>query len=218
MKKTIVFDFDGTVADTLPVCFYAFQQVFYKFDGLDLSEEDILSMFGPTEEAIIEQNLRNHPKVNDAISHYLKTYQEKHVEYVKPLFPLHELLADIKKAGHQIAILTGKGRRSLEISLDQLGLHGLFDMLVSGDDVTRPKPDPQGLYIIMKELGAKANDMLMIGDSDADIEAGLRAKVQTVRVDWFLSSSPRRFQSQPDYVLTEVEKLRELINQLQISN
>lgn len=214
MKKTIVFDFDGTVADTLPICFYAFQQVFRTFDARELTEEEIQAMFGPTEVGIIKQNLSNQSQISNAISHYYQSYQEKHTEYVHPFTQLHELLKDMKKSGYQIAIFTGKGRRSLDISLNQLGLNGLFDLRVSGDDVTHPKPNPQGLYIIMKELGSQPQEMLMIGDSDADIEAGMRANVQTVRVDWLSSVSSRSFQCQADYAFTEVKELRGLLSVL----
>jgi pyrophosphatase PpaX len=213
VKKAVVFDFDGTVADTLPVCFYAFQQVFRKFDGRELTKEEILAMFGPSEADIIGQNLTNQSEITNAISYYYQSYQEKHNEYVRPFTSLHDLLLDMKKAGYQIAIFTGKGRRSLDISLNQLKLN-LFDILIAGDDVTQPKPDPQGLFIIMEELDSQPRDIIMIGDSDADIEAGMRANVQTVRVEWLPSALPRSFRRKPDYVFTEVKELRSLLGVL----
>lgn len=212
VKKTLVFDFDGTVADTLPICFYAFQQVFLTFDRREVTNEEIYAMFGPSEVGMIEQNLTNQSEIPYAILHFYQTYQDKHGEYVHPFTPLHTLLVDMKKMGYQLAIFTGKGRRSLDISIAQLGLDGLFDILISGDDVTKPKPDPQGLDIIMKQLNSQPQEMLMIGDSDADIEAGIRANVRTVRVDWFSSVSPRSFKCQPDYVATVVNELTELID------
>lgn len=47
--KAIVFDFDGTFANTLPICFYAFQNVFKEYDNTDLSSNEIKEMFGPSE-------------------------------------------------------------------------------------------------------------------------------------------------------------------------
>ncbi|WAH39147.1 HAD family hydrolase [Alicyclobacillus dauci] len=185
------------------------------YDGRELPEERIQEMFGPSEVGMIEQNLMNQANIANAISYYCHVYQEKHNEYVRPFIPLHDLLVDVKKAGYQIAIFTGKGRRSLDISLDQLGLNGLFDVLISGDDVTQLKPDPQGLHIIMKELGSQPQDMLMIGDSDADIEAGRRANVPSIRVDWLPSVSPKSFQYKfDDYMMTDVKELRNLLRLL----
>ncbi|WP_081742054.1 MULTISPECIES: HAD hydrolase-like protein [Bacillaceae] len=55
--KAVLFDFDGTLADTLPVCFLAFESVFKKFDERDVTTEEIKSMFGPSETGIIRENL-----------------------------------------------------------------------------------------------------------------------------------------------------------------
>lgn len=55
--RAVIFDFDGTLANTLPICFYAFQHVFKEFDNKDLSSEEIKAMFGPSETGIIRDNL-----------------------------------------------------------------------------------------------------------------------------------------------------------------
>jgi pyrophosphatase PpaX len=69
--KAIIFDFDGTLADTLPVCFSAFQAVFRKFDNRELTPEEIKAMFGPSETGIIRRNLINTDHEN-AIELYMK--------------------------------------------------------------------------------------------------------------------------------------------------
>lgn len=53
--KGIIFDFDGTIADTLPLCFYSFKEIFRKYNQRDLSSEEVLDMFGPSEVGIIQQ-------------------------------------------------------------------------------------------------------------------------------------------------------------------
>ncbi len=55
--KAVLFDFDGTLADTLLLSFYAFKFIFKKYDNRDVSTEELISMFGPTEEDIISNNL-----------------------------------------------------------------------------------------------------------------------------------------------------------------
>ena len=73
MMKAIIFDFDGTLADTLPICFYAFQSVFKEFDDIDVSTDEIKAMFGPSETGIIKENLKdvNH---DHAIELYYDVY------------------------------------------------------------------------------------------------------------------------------------------------
>jgi pyrophosphatase PpaX len=73
-NKGIIFDFDGTLADTLPICFYSFNRVFNVFDDRDLNENEIKSMFGPSEIGIIVQNIRSKEHVPQAIEAYYVHY------------------------------------------------------------------------------------------------------------------------------------------------
>jgi pyrophosphatase PpaX len=68
--KGIIFDFDGTIADTLPLCFHSFKEIFSKYDQRDLSTEEIIDMFGPSEVGIIHQNLNNSDQIESAIQDY----------------------------------------------------------------------------------------------------------------------------------------------------
>lgn len=80
--KAILFDFDGTIADTLPICFYSFQKVFSKYDHRSLSHQDIIDMFGPSEVGIIQQNLINKSQIKDAIHDYYVYYEKEHPNLV----------------------------------------------------------------------------------------------------------------------------------------
>lgn len=71
--KAVIFDFDGTLANTLPICFKAFQHAFKEFDHKDLSSEEIKAMFGPSETGIIRQNLV-HANKDAAIERYYEKY------------------------------------------------------------------------------------------------------------------------------------------------
>ncbi|MFD0695422.1 HAD family hydrolase [Paenibacillus sp. GCM10027628] len=63
----ILFDFDGTLADTLPSSFAAFRTVFKKYDRQDVTNDMLVSMFGPTEDEIISMNFNNKELVQKAI-------------------------------------------------------------------------------------------------------------------------------------------------------
>ncbi len=212
MIKTVIFDFDGTLADTLPICYYAFQQVFLTYDKREITEAEIKAMFGPSEVGILQNNLVNQTHIEDAISDYYHHYEEKHEYCVHPFEPVNRLLSDMREAGFQIAIFTGKGRRSLDISLNQLRLNGFFDVIITGDDVTNPKPNPQGLQLIMQSIGSRPEETVLLGDSDADIEAGKRVNVQSVRVQWLPDSVMENFHYKPGYVFRTVDECRRFLN------
>nr|WP_230199425.1 HAD hydrolase-like protein [Bacillus ndiopicus] len=149
--KAVIFDFDGTLANTLPICFYAFQSVFKQFDNRGLSADEIVKMFGPSEIGIIQENLQNSNK-NAAIEYFYEKYSESHADFVKQNTEIQELLYHLKGLGIQIGIFTGKAQRSLDISLKKLSMDGLFDVMITGDDVVEPKPAPEGLLKVLDLL------------------------------------------------------------------
>ncbi|MEH7384823.1 HAD family hydrolase [Bacillus sp. JJ1521] len=203
--KAIIFDFDGTLADTLPVCFYAFQAVFKEFDNFEVTSDEIKAMFGPSETGIIRENLMdsNHDK---AFELYYEKYSEKHQDLVLKNEEINDLLLLLKREGYKLGIVTGKASRSLLISLDYLNMNNLFDVIITGDDVTIPKPHPEGLNKALSQLKIKNTDAIFLGDSDADILAGKQANVYTIGVQWLPNYQTIKFSVQPDQMLSNVQE------------
>lgn len=203
--KAIIFDFDGTLADTLPVCFQAFQSVFKKFDDREVDVEEIKAMFGPSETGIIRANLKNdHHDL--AIEHYYETYADMHNQFVSTNEEIDRLLKSLKKKGFKLGIVTGKAKRSLDISLNILCMNDLFDVMITGDDVTSPKPHPEGIHKALEQLNIDHSHAVFIGDSNADILAGKEANVYTIGVQWLPNYQSNEFEVQPDRILKRVDE------------
>lgn len=81
--NTFIFDFDGTIADTLPLCFDSFRQVFLTFNNEEMSDDNIESWFGPSEIGIIENNLKNKEDSKRAVDLYYDLYKKNHSSFVK---------------------------------------------------------------------------------------------------------------------------------------
>lgn len=205
--KAIVFDFDGTLANTLPICFYAFQNVFKEFDKKDLTSNEIKEMFGPSETGIIINNLSN-PNKEDAIEYFYTKYSESHKSLVEVNPDIFELLMSLKEAEIKIGIFTGKAKRSLDISLKALDMEGLFDVIITGDDVIKPKPDPEGLLKAISLLDVENSEVIYVGDSDADIVAGVKANVFTIGVQWLPEYQTSAFMEQPDSIIKSVMEFK----------
>ncbi|QFF98958.1 HAD family hydrolase [Psychrobacillus glaciei] len=210
--KAIIFDFDGTLANTLPICYYSFQSVFKEFDNRDLSNEDIKAMFGPSETGIIKENLI-HLNKEQAIEMYYEKYLENHLQLVKQNHEMDELLKYIKNSGLKLAIVTGKAKRSLDISLRALQMEDLFEVLVTGDDVIDPKPHPEGVIKALSFLNVQKEDVIFIGDSEADIVAGLQAEVVTIGVQWLEDYQTVEFTTQPNQVFKEINDFKQFLQE-----
>lgn len=202
--RTVIFDFDGTLADTLPLVYHSFQTIFKEFDGKDFSDEQIKSMFGPAEPEIIEENLDSSDK-EAAINLYFKTYSEEHDNFVVFNDKIHSLITALKESGIKLGIVTGKSQKSLDTSLKRLGMDSLFDCKISGDDVSSPKPDPEGILKLLSDLNQKKHEAIFLGDSDADIAAGIRAGVITIGVQWLPNIQTSLFSIEPDDVYEKID-------------
>ncbi|AHX21656.1 MULTISPECIES: HAD family hydrolase [Bacillus cereus group] len=210
--KTILFDFDGTLADTLPLCYYAFQCVFKEYDNKELTSEEIKVMFGPSETEIIRQNLTNGEQ-EQAIELYYSKYLEKHSQLVKQNQKIYDLLRFLRDKEFKLGIVTGKAQRSLDISLERLKMKEFFDVIITGDDVHKPKPDPEGIIKALNLLDIQCEDAVVVGDSDADIAAGLQANIYTVGVQWMTSQQNLEFTVEPHRILKNISDFSDFIKQ-----
>ncbi|WP_077622694.1 HAD family hydrolase [Sediminibacillus massiliensis] len=204
--KAIVFDFDGTIANTLPINFHGFHEVFKKYDGKDLSDEEIKEMFGPPEHELIEKNLES-DQLDQAVALYYKEYEENHDKLVQKNEEINRMLSELKERGIKLGIVTGKSRKSFEMSLDKLDLKQYFDVLITGDDVTEDKPDPEGVEKALSKLGVRPEDAMYIGDSDADVEAGARAHTKTAAVKWLPEYQSSEYSTEPNVIFEQTDEL-----------
>lgn len=197
----LLFDFDGTIADTLPICFASFRAVFEKFNGTDLSDQAITAWFGPSETGIIRRHLADPADYEAAVELYYATYEKLHDELVKADPQISKMLENFRTQGKKMAVVTGKARRSFDISMEKLGLLPYFSYSVTGDDTEHPKPDPEGLQDALSYFKCLPGDAVYFGDADADVLAAKNADIASVGVAWFagaqMTVSPDLFSKIP---------------------
>ncbi|MBO9597277.1 MAG: HAD family hydrolase [Cohnella sp.] len=201
---TVLFDFDGTLADTLPLSFKAFKSVFEKYDNRTLSEEQIVAMFGPTEDDIIARNLGRAEAIEQAVREYYDIYAQGHSDLLRQDREIHDLLRFIRSRGLKIGVITGKSRKAFDISSEALQLAEYFDLTITGDDVENPKPHPEGIWKSLDFFGTVKDDAVFLGDSNADIKAGRAAGIRTYGVQWLSTYQSAEFEVAPDLIFTNV--------------
>lgn len=201
--RTILFDFDGTVADTLPLIFTAFRATFQHYLQEHYTDEQIVAIFGPTETGILKGKLPEHEH-DAALSYFFDVYTQEH-QHVQNPDEITRMLEAFQQADIKMGIVTGKGRRSTDISLAAWELTKYFDVVITGDEVTQPKPHPEGILSALEQLGATPEEAIFVGDSDADVIAGRAAGLRTVGVDWLLvTQKAGSFDPAPDFLFTHV--------------
>jgi HAD superfamily hydrolase (TIGR01509 family) len=209
--SALIFDLDGTLADTLPLIYEAFNDAFEPVTGKIMTPEEIRRLFGPPDNYVIRGALD--PEHHDAaIDRYVSTYERRHRELVALFEGMDQLLADLHEQGVKLAVVTGKSRNTALMTLDILGVLERFDVVYAGDDVERQKPDPMALELALNDL-AHDDPMsaAMIGDSAADVIAGKEAGIATIGVLWGSPDHAALLAAGPDIVCSSIADLREAL-------
>jgi len=206
--KGIIFDVDGTLTYTNQLIFDSFNHITKKYLGKTFSYEEIIALFGPTEDVILKEMCKD--EYESARRDYYKYYKDNHA-IAKLYEGIESLIIEIKNAGLLLSVFTGKGRTSALITLDEFGLTKYFDMIVSGDDVTDYKPSPEGIIKFLREFKLNPNEVLMIGDAPSDIKASIEAGVQIASVVWDSYAEEKVRKLNSNNLFHSVDELRSFI-------
>ncbi len=207
--KAVVFDIDGTLVSTNKLIFASFNHVTNKYLGKEYSQEEIVALFGPTENVILKEWMKD--KYDSACKDYYAFYSENHDSMTHHIEGLKEFIEELRNKDLHLGVFTGKGRDSSMITLEKLGISEYFDIVVTGDDVETFKPSPEGLNKIISNFNLKPDEVLMIGDAPSDVQAARDAGCKCVSVVWdgHPIYDPEELES--DFCVSTVEELRNII-------
>lgn len=180
--KAFLFDFDGTVADTMPVHFAAWNHALGFFE-LTLTFEQHHGWAGrPTREIVrLLSELHGVDLPVDEIMKHKENYYLKSGEAVKGIVPVVEII----RASHgkiPMAIVSGSRRKPVESTLKQLGMSHYFDLLVCAEDYVHGKPEPDCFLHAAAALQVEPKDCLVFEDGMLGIQAAHAAGMECIRV------------------------------------
>ncbi|MCS7228909.1 MAG: HAD-IA family hydrolase [Candidatus Kryptonium sp.] len=226
--KCVIFDLDGTIAQTNELIFETFNYIAQKYTGRKFSNEEIPSLFfGPPEEAGIRKLLQlfsNDEKIIQNLDFYTKSavnefysYYERNHHKAKVYTGIFDLLSFLKEKGIKLAIFTGKGRVTTSITLKNLGLEKFFDIVITGDDVVQHKPSGEGIGKILDAFDLKPDEAILVGDAVSDVKAGKEVGVKIISALWDSYGKDKVLDLKPDFIVYSIDELKNLLYEL-ISN
>ena len=206
MIDTFLFDFDGTVADSIPGIMATLKKTREVMDvpyDLDYAK----SLIG-TPLVKMGVNLCGEDRAAEFVDTYRMSYLDWGAEMIRYFDGMEDLLKDLNKAGLTCAVVTSKRRDSLDKNLDFLKGHDLFDLLVTKESTDFFKPHPAPVEYALTGLNAEAKQSVMIGDTHYDIECAQGAGVRTIGVTWGAEPEQELLKSRPDDIARTPEELR----------
>lgn len=202
--KAVIFDLDGTIGDTLPLCIKAFRQSVEPLIGRSVSDAEIIATFGPSEEGTIMALAPDH--YDKGVADYLKHYETYHEMCSLPFAGIEELLQTLKEKGVRIAMVTGKGKHSTAISLKKFGLENYFEFIETG--MASGPRKPEGIQLVINYFSdLNKEEIFYIGDAPSDITASRKIGIPVVAAAWAETAEPEKLEElRPDkifYTITD---------------
>lgn len=214
MAKLIIFDFDGTLADTSRLIVRTNQEVQRRM-GYPLTDEaGILATVGlPLHECILTM----YPdlpceEIPVWVSTYRSVFDSLKGQIVPQLFPgVKETMSALFGMGCRLTVASSRGSQSLADFLRDMGIAPFISYVLSADDVKLAKPHPEPVLKTLRALSAEAADALVVGDMPVDILMGKGAGVRTCGVSYGNSNREALIQAGADYVIDDFRDLIPLL-------
>lgn len=200
-----LFDFDGTLAYSERAYRAAFLHSIERHTGVLLDDLEFRDYWNVTPHEVLRRY--GEDLLDEMYLSFEEHYYATHHEHLIAYDGIEEVLSSLQDNGASIGIVSLKPRRAGNLELDILGLRRLVEFAVWGDDVTRPKPDPDGVFRAMSELRADPRSTLVVGDSPSDILMGRAAGTRTAAALWGGSSRETLLESSPDLAIDQPSDL-----------
>jgi HAD superfamily hydrolase (TIGR01509 family) len=177
--RAVVFDFDGTLIDSLPLVLAAITHAVEPFGGRPTM--DIFAQLGGPPERFLPALINDLRHLPVALQR-LDAFHRENAHLIRPYEGARLLLERLRGMGVHTALWTGRDRESADWLLREHELEDLLATIVCGDDLPTHKPDPEGLREIMRRLGVSPAETLFVGDADVDVLGGAACGVDTLLI------------------------------------
>lgn len=200
---TLLFDWDGTIADSAQLGLTAFQKSFGAL-GLEFPQEIYETAYSPNWYSIYEAMGLPKEKWAMADDLWMQHYGEQTARLVEGAA---NTLRQLHQRGYRLGIVSSGSECRLTRELDHQELTELFDVVICNEQMRNKKPDPEGLNTALAMLECSNKQSCYVGDSPEDIEMGKRAELLTVGVRSTYPTSWRLRESNPDIYLESFSEL-----------
>jgi len=210
MKKLILYDLDGTLADTRQDIINGVRYALVTLKGPDLTDDEIKDCVGTGLHALIKQVFRTEDeKLADRGAKLYREHYKKHMLDHTRLYPGAREFLEYFKDRKQ-AVITNKPNPFSSQIFEALGVAHFFIAILAGDNGLPFKPDPAAIHHLIEQTGAKPEEVIFVGDSPIDIQAARNAGVEVVTLSHGFASEATLREAKPDHLVHDFAELLRL--------
>jgi HAD superfamily hydrolase (TIGR01509 family) len=215
MIEAVIFDWDGTLADTKKAVVQAFQVTLVEV-GCLVSDRFIERLMGVGTKKTFEEALRkcNIEFYDKELENLVRNKIESQVELFEKV-SLFEGAAELLEELHgrtKIGLATMSGRKVIDKLLLVKRIESFFDVVITADDVSKPKPDPEVFVVSAAKLGVNPQDCVVIEDSLFGVRAAKEAKTKCIAVTSGAYSKDELQNENPDFIVAALTEKKKIIH------
>lgn len=207
----VLFDLDGTLIDSTRLIIESYHHTMRVHRGQTLPDAEWIAGLGTPLRVQFRRFTDDDAELQRMIATYRGWNYAHHDAMVSGFPGALEAVKGLKARGAKLAIVTSKNRHGVERGLTLCGFEGLFDTIVTSDDLEASKPDPAPVVAALTRLEAPAPSTLLVGDSPHDIAAGRDAGTSTAACLWGPFQRDALARERPNYWLNSFEELSALV-------
>jgi len=208
-KLTLIFDFDGTLAQTLPVMWKTYNQIAPSFNLPTITWEKALSLRDRGVRRLTKE-YRVSPLKLLRLSQAITKAMKNKILQVKPAKGIRAVLRDIRKKNIKAGILTSNSKENVIAFLKNSDLES-FDFIYSESNLLGKAP---AIKKIIKKEKLAPRSVIYIGDETRDVAAAHKAGARAIAVTWGLNSRTKLRNKKPDWIIDHPQELIKVINRL----
>ncbi len=217
MIKTIIFDMDGTILNTIDDITTSVNFALKTYQLPLRNIDEVKQAVGNGAKALIARVIHkgyDHPQFEDIYQTYQDYYDAHRMVKTAPYPQILALLRKLKYDGYTLAVVSNK-HDYLVKSLNKQLFEGLFEVAV-GETKERPlKPEPDVIFDVLDILDATVEESLFIGDSNVDIITAKNANMASVGVTWGFRSKEELHREGATFIIEEPYDLLKIIKEMQ---
>lgn len=204
--RCIVFDLDGTVANTIPLIIASYDHALTTVVGIPADPELMRSWIGQTLWDTFAEHYPDH--VEALVESYVDFNLSQLERQIQRFDGMADLLTELSVAGARVGVATSKRRRSAELTLAAVGLETRVPLVVAMEDTATHKPQPEPLLLAVERMGARPEAAVYIGDAVVDIQAAKAAGMASIAVTWGAGERAALQAAEPTVLVDTLAELR----------
>lgn len=204
----VLFDLDGTLADTVELILASFRHTMRFHFGEAPPDAEWLSTIGRPLHDQFGAFAGSESELRALVETYVAYQRSVHDEMTRPYPGVRHVLDAIRRNGAPLAVVTSKRSGVAFRTLECCGIRDQFQVVVCADHVSRGKPDPEPVTLALARLGVtRPERVLFVGDSPYDMEAGREGGVRTAGALWGPFPEGVLLATEPDYLVREIQEV-----------